>query len=1077
MLYLRILLQLDTKGHTSLFLMLTQDNCSLLTLPFSHITNVELYQTLETVENHIKTCLDQTNFPKYINSFLPANPLLEKPCKYYTCEEFYHLNKNKRKPNSTDLNLLHHNIRRLDLHFGELIALITSLGNNFDFIALSEIGNCRLANRESDLKNHGYNLVYESPHSGLPTAKGGVGLIYKDNIELTEREDLKIESKIINPICKNGKLILENIWYETKFPQKKDNYIIAVIYKHPGCSEECIDHFSKQIENNMIKINKENKKCIITGDINIDGLKITKNSHIDNFFRTVLQQSFIPTITKPTRIYEGNTSLQISLIDHIFISPETIKNGTSITSGNIYSDITDHLPNFITIKTPKFEKNDRPTVRIYGEKNMAKFKELLAQANWDEFYAAQNENIALGIFYKTFNDIFNKAFPMKKLSRKRSKDKKWITTEIKACIHIKNELYKKYILNPISDNKTPYNKYKNWLARELSRAENQYYKDLITSENQNLYKLWTIFGKIINPKKNKKKNSINKLIHNNKTIIDDVEMANTLNEHFCTIGEKLAQNFTSDGKQYRQYLNNENNHTFSLHSTDKNEVLAEINKLNPKKSSGHDNLSPSLIKECSDLFSDLFTHIINLSFQNARVPDKLKTAKVIPLHKKNEKFNPENYRPISLLSTMNKIMERLMHRRLISFLEKFKILYAYQFGFRKKHSTSLALIDIIDNILEDLESGNYVAGLFIDFSKAFDTVNHEILADKLHHYGIRGHALDWFRSYLCDRNQFTVVNGKSSNLKSIKCGVPQGSVLGPLLFLIYTNDIANCTKQTNKTRLFADDTGMFLSRDNPTSLRYSLKTILSDLQLWCHRNKLTINLIKTCYIVFKTMHQIIPESLNNIKLDNVLIQKVSSNKYLGVTLDENLNWDEHIDSLNKCLAKTSNSFKIIKKRVHEENKIVLFNAYILSKVQYGIEVYGKANATSLKKVQVQQNKSLKILFNKDPLISTKILHQELNTLLVKDIYNLSIAKFVFKYKHSMLPDIFDNVLTENSKIHQHNTRQSKNMHVTHKANRYGEKKTSHQGSSIWNSLPNDIKNSKTIKNFSKKLKKLMIQSY
>lgn len=189
------------------------------------------------------------------------------------------------------------------------------------------------------------------------------------------------------------------IWFETKFDDKSKNYVIGVIYRHPNCVEEGLDYFSQQFEKNMKVINKEKKKCILTGDINIDGLKLSKNKHVENFFKTVLQQYFIPTITKPTRIQEDRNGLHISLIDHIFINSETVKKDVEIITGNIFSDITDHLPSFITIKShKKFEKQHRPNIRIYGEKNTATFKTLLADADWTEFYNSQDENKALGIF-------------------------------------------------------------------------------------------------------------------------------------------------------------------------------------------------------------------------------------------------------------------------------------------------------------------------------------------------------------------------------------------------------------------------------------------------------------------------------------------------------------------------------------------------------------------------------------------------------------------------------------------------------------------------------------------------------
>ena len=427
------------------------------------------------------------------------------------------------------------------------------------------------------------------------------------------------------------------------------------------------------------------------------------------------------------------------------------------------------------------------------------------------------------------------------------------------------------------------------------------------------------------------------------------------------------------------------------------------------------------MQECSEILTAPVTHIINLSFNNARVPDKLKIAKVIPIYKKNEKYHVDNYRPISLLSTINKIMEKLMYKRLIDFLNKYKVLYEYQFRFRETHSTFLALIEIIENILKDLENGKYVAGIYLDLSKAFDTVDHKILLHKLNHYGIRGQSLKWFGSYLSNRQQFTYINDNQSELKDIKYGVPQGSVLGPLLFLIYTNDITQCTKQNCKMRLFADDTNGFMSANSPKELKKEMSIFLSDLFKWCKSNKLTINLQKTCYTIFKIKNRKIPDFLNSIHIDNVLIKKVPSAKYLGVILDENLSWEEHVENLNKCIIKTANSFKIIKNHVHQENKKVLYYAYILSKIQYGIEVYGRANASVTKKVQTQQNRSLKILYQKDYFTPTKVLHSDLNILMVQDIYKLSIAKFVYKQKNELLPEIFTNFFTENSQIHSYNT--------------------------------------------------------
>ena len=418
-----------------------------------------------------------------------------------------------------------------------------------------------------------------------------------------------------------------------------------------------------------------------------------------------------------------------------------------------------------------------------------------------------------------------------------------------------------------------------------------------------------------------------------------------------------------------------------------------------------------------------------------------------------------------------------MYKRVYQFLNKYKILYKYQFGFRENHSTIMALTEIVDNILQDLENGKHVAGVYLDLSKAFDTVDHDILLSKLRHNGIRGQGLKWFESYLSNRKQFTYINGKQSKLNSVSHGVPQGSVLGPLLFLIYTNDIVNCTKPDVKTRLFADDTNGFITSNSPKQLKHSIKTFLSDIFTWCNDNKLTVNLNKTCYTIFKSRRITIPDYLNNININNNTIKRVPSVKYLGIILDENLNFDEHIDNLNNSIIKTDNSLKIIKRRVHEENKKLLYYAYVYSKIQYGIEVYGRAKLSTLKRVQTQQNRALKILYSKDYRTPTKTLYKDLDLLMVTDIYKICIAKFVYKQKNGLLPEIFDNLFKENNQVHSHNTRQINNIHHKRTRNNYGQITTENQGTNIWNSIPVEIRNLKTMKNFCRKLRISYLNAY
>ena len=462
-------------------------------LPYYSITNIELYNTLETAETYIKSCLENRNFSHYIHSSQP-DVSKEIPCKYYSTEELCNL---CNKQQQLDLKLLHHNIRSLDLHFGEMLSLMQTCDNKIDVIALSEIGKKNIESRGAMLKHYGYEMKFVLPN----LAKGGVALIYKDNLHVTERADLKIKAN--DGI--HSKIEVEDLWIELSLMinKKREDYVIGVIYRHPGGSVENLDTFSNKIKDIMIKINLENKKCIMLGDINIDGLKINTNDHVEHFFQTIMEQDFVPTITLPTRVVDTS----VSLIDHIIVNRNVLRN--NIFTGNLYCGITDHMPNLIVVKSQVMVKsNERRYVRLFGDANMCTFRNYIQNVSWDQYYEAKDPNKSLEIFYKIYNDAFNNSFPLKRLSRNRAKDKKWITTNLRNCIKYRDNLYKKYLSRPTPENKEIHALYRNMLTSCLREAEDNYYKELIKNENKTLFKLWNIFGSVINPTKMKKHNNI-----------------------------------------------------------------------------------------------------------------------------------------------------------------------------------------------------------------------------------------------------------------------------------------------------------------------------------------------------------------------------------------------------------------------------------------------------------------------------------------------------------------------------------------------------------------------------------------
>ena len=353
-------------------------------------------------------------------------------------------------------------------------------------------------------------------------------------------------------------------------------------------------------------------------------------------------------------------------------------------------------------------------------------------------------------------------------------------------------------------------------------------------------KTWETIGEILKNKNRKTTVTDTFITPNGKTCTDKTETANNFNKYFTTVGNTLAANLPQTGNDPIELIESNPDNFFCVPATP-----AEINNIilhsKSKKSTGFDNIDSYTVKQIAPQIVNQLADIFNKSFLTGIVASKLKIAKVIPLYKAKDPALFSNYRPISLLPVFSKILERLMYNRLYNFLTEHNILSTNQFGFRKKYSTFLALMDLVDNISKNIDEGNYSIGIFLDLSKAFDTIDHTILLDKLCRYDVRGVTLNWFKHYLNDRKQFVSYNNTTSVSTKVTCGVPQRSILGLLLFILYVNDI---TKVSNifKINLFADDTSLIHTHDNFEYLIKETNEELIRISTWLATNKLVLNI-------------------------------------------------------------------------------------------------------------------------------------------------------------------------------------------------------------------------------------------
>ena len=470
-----------------------------------------------------------------------------------------------------------------------------------------------------------------------------------------------------------------------------------------------------------------------------------------------------------------------------------------------------------------------------------------------------------------------------------------------------------------------------------------YYKKIINNHKNSTTQLWKTFGKILNPNKVKHK-SISSLLINENKVTEPQVIADSFNNFFCNIGERLANNFSNQNNyDYKQFLKDPASQSIFLFNTNITEIINTVRNLKNSNSTGHDEFSLKFIKLSLPILAPSLVKIFNLSLTTGIYPDKLKIAKVIPIFKKGSPSSVNNYRPISILSTINKIFEKILYSRLINYIDKFQLLYKYQYGFRKNHSTDHALIELVDQIRFSIDKNQMTGGIFVDLSKAFDTVNHKILIGKLEHYGIRGKALELFKSYLDERKQYVQINNCKSDTRSISCGVPQGSVLGPLLFLIFINDLPNCCDFVF-FRIFADDTNVFFHVKSADELREIGKIIMTALNSWFSANKMTLNTDKSTFTIFKSSRKIIPNLPEEIKFLGHEIKRTPYIKFLGITLDENLSWNHHIEDVCRKLKSFFHIFYNIREYLSNKEIQSIYYALVYSRIKYGINVYGQAGS-------------------------------------------------------------------------------------------------------------------------------------
>ena len=842
-----------------------------------------------------------------------------------------------------DLLVMQLNIRGLLGKLSNLKDLVNrvSHGKKIDIMLLCETWQ----NKNSPIISiPGYSYVYKSRKHKMG---GGVGIFISERIRFTEVK-LNVNYECIEYVVINITL-------------KNKNKLITVgsLYRPPNTNDSKFVEEYKSLLSNLYKTSKT-KKLILGMDNNLDFLKHSIHKRTQDFIELNLDNNLLPSITRPTRI----TKSSATLIDNIIVSQSLMAN---CKSRIVIDDISDHLPSIVKFDEmlQKCKTSKLVTSRNLNERSLQKISDSLTRTYWSEVIT-ENVDESFDSFHDLLLKTLDRYAPTvtRKLSNKNFRREAWLNPSLLRCIKTQKRLYSKTIKASVNDQDIiKYKNYKKVLEKLKRLAKNTYYQTKCKEYNSNTKKMWDLINDVIG-KASDKSSVISHIKIDQIEILNEKVIANKFGKYFSNVGKEFA-NRVGDPKNKIAYYSDKiirNPNSIYLHPTSEIEIRQLIENLPNKTSGGYDNISNILLKKICPIITQPLVLIFNLSLIKGVFPSRMKLSEVIPLHKGKESYYTTNYRPISLLLTISKLLEKVVYKRTYKFLNKTNQFYSSQYGFRSSHSCEDAICELMGEVLKNRENAKFTAALYLDLSKAFDTLEPTVLYHKLEKYGIRGICLKWFRSYLTNRKLRTkcnLTNGTEySEWYDVEYGTPQGSCLGPLLFLIFCNDLYR-NLEFLECLQFADDTTLYYGHKNKNFLLCCLEHDLEIISDWFKANKLTLNVNKTVFMLFHPKGHKMNEK---IKFEDKIISNSHETKFLGIWLNDNLSWESHIRQLTLKLKRNLMLLKRSRNFLNKNALILIYYGHFHSHLKYGILLWeSMLNRNQTKRLQKLQDHATQLL--------------------------------------------------------------------------------------------------------------------
>ena len=750
------------------------------------------------------------------------------------------------------------------------------------------------------------------------------------------------------------------------------------------------------MEDTLDQVNLLNKPCFWGGDWNSNLFKYNEDQEPKLFMDCMNSFGFYPTITIPTRI--ANTPpYSESLIDNIF----TNVLNTVRCSGSICSGIADHQTIFCS--TSLVNKSDLKTGRCgplpKPKLNFDRIDDLRDNIvnRLDGFQSINDPEVAAERLISVITTEASQ-FTVPYSKRRFSPIQPWMTPGLLRSINVRNRLLKEFLKCRSSENQNRYRKYRNSLRLAIRQAKKSYFRAQFEKNSHNPKRLWADLIEAVRGKTSH--SDLPDKFEVDGTSVDDPHLiADLFNKYYGQVAPSLDSCLGPSDRDPISYLK----HVvvpdvMSFCPVTLNQVLNVVITLKDV-SAGLDDISTKLVKAIIPSILTHVTHLVNLCLTVNIFPDILKTALITPVFKAGSRAHFTNYRPISVLSVFSKILERIMYQQLVSFISDNNILFDCQFGFRSKHSTYMPIALLHDYITSNLATGHVSACIYLDLARAFDTVNINILLKKLSRYGISGNSLDLLTSYLSNRKHQLKYKDITSGPQDVTCGVPQGSVLGPLLFLLYINDLSSVCPDA-KFLLFADDTAILYSAPSMSDLQAIVSVSFPRVTEWLHANRLSLSTSKTYYQVYS------PQTPSNdlvIPVNQTYLKRAQTVKYLGVLVDEDLKFKSHISKVSGLVSRNLGIISRARYLLDKKQLLLLYNALILPYFTYCLVIWGSNYESTLQPVILLQKRAIRLISGVGRIAHTTPLFREMKVLKVVDLLRYQLLLILHDFLLGQLP--------------------------------------------------------------------------